>query len=393
MLGKNSKKRGISRSLNQGISRSADEENRERCLLEGADSLLRNRRNDRPKLTTGGVVSYFKEHELSLLQADKEGGFVGMSTSSFQEKTSSANMKNFESTTVKASKGALNKNGHQQRHQGNDPKERAASPATPPLSENSGEGIDSNLSSFSGDDSVEPIKLKVAQKLIWLVFGFGVIAVPTMAGKFEHFHCMNISKSESLVRIEGAMRHVLNIRPVYVLELNSPSPPVREPPSLDAVHFGKRRHVQGRSPLLLSVFVAIMVALSIGFALTVIFTKRSARRAQNTKLLQEARSLLSDPTTNKPKLTGIHDRLSASNNELSKVNDALEEHLVDEELEGKHVVAAEYNDKAISILAEGRCKIDGFRHGDSTAAAAPQNAKPSPSDVPTAIGPIWHANI
>ncbi|KAL1471629.1 hypothetical protein MTO96_039838 [Rhipicephalus appendiculatus] len=27
--------------------------------------------------------------------------------------------------------------------------------------------------------------------------------------------------------------------PVYVLELDSPSPPVREPPSLDAVHFGR----------------------------------------------------------------------------------------------------------------------------------------------------------
>ncbi|KAH8039080.1 hypothetical protein HPB51_005019 [Rhipicephalus microplus] len=94
-------------ALNQGISRRDDEENRERCLLEGADSLLRNRRNDRPKLTTGGVVSYFKQHELSLLQADKEGGFVVMSTSSFLDKASSAIMKNFESTIVKASKGGL----------------------------------------------------------------------------------------------------------------------------------------------------------------------------------------------------------------------------------------------------------------------------------------------
>ncbi|KAH8042438.1 hypothetical protein HPB51_023448 [Rhipicephalus microplus] len=91
-------------ALNRGVSRSADEENRERCLLQCADSLLRNRRNDHPELTTGGVVSYFKEHELSLLQTDKEDGFVVMSTSSFQDKASSAIMKNFESTTVKASK-------------------------------------------------------------------------------------------------------------------------------------------------------------------------------------------------------------------------------------------------------------------------------------------------
>ncbi|KAL1445577.1 hypothetical protein MTO96_044940 [Rhipicephalus appendiculatus] len=59
--------------------------------------------------------------------------------------------------------------------------------------------------------------------------------------------------------------------PVYVLELDSPSPPVREPPSLDAVHFGRRGHVQDRSALLLSVVVAMMAALSVGFALAVIF--------------------------------------------------------------------------------------------------------------------------
>ncbi|KAH8036391.1 hypothetical protein HPB51_000173 [Rhipicephalus microplus] len=116
-------------------------------------------------------------------------------------------------------------------------------------------------------------------------------------------------------------------------------------------------------------------------------TKRSARRAQDTKLLQEARSLLSYPTTDKPKLTGIYDHLSASNNELSKINDALEEHVADEDLEAEYVAAAEYKDKAISMLAEIRCKIDGLRHGDSTAAAAPQNENTSPSDVPTAIVP------
>ncbi|KAH8035916.1 hypothetical protein HPB51_011014 [Rhipicephalus microplus] len=116
-------------------------------------------------------------------------------------------------------------------------------------------------------------------------------------------------------------------------------------------------------------------------------TKRSARRAQNTKILQEAMSLLSYPTADKLKLTGIYDRLSANNNELSKINHALEEHITDKELKAEYVAAAEYNDKAISMLAEIRCKIDGLRHGDSTAAAAPQNANPSPSDVPTAIDP------
>ncbi|KAH7964504.1 hypothetical protein HPB51_027258 [Rhipicephalus microplus] len=116
-------------------------------------------------------------------------------------------------------------------------------------------------------------------------------------------------------------------------------------------------------------------------------TKRSARQAHNTKLLQEARSLLSDPTADKPKLTSIYDRLSASKNKLSKINDALEEHLAEQEFEAEYVAAAEYNNKAISMLAEILCNIDGLRDGDSTAAAAPQNGNTSPSGGPTAIGP------
>lgn len=116
-------------------------------------------------------------------------------------------------------------------------------------------------------------------------------------------------------------------------------------------------------------------------------TKRAARRAQNTKLIQEARSLLTDPTADNPKLTGIYDRLSASNSELSKINDALEEHLADEELEAEYVAAAEYNDQAISMLAEIRCRVADLGRGDSTAATAPQNATPSAPDAPTRIGP------
>ncbi|KAH7978782.1 hypothetical protein HPB49_006739 [Dermacentor silvarum] len=116
-------------------------------------------------------------------------------------------------------------------------------------------------------------------------------------------------------------------------------------------------------------------------------TKRSARRAQNTKILQEARLLLTDPTVDKPKLSGIFDRLYASNNELSKLNDALEEHIADDELEAEYVTAAEYNDQAISMLAEIRCKIDTLEREDSTAETASQNSSPTvPHDMPK-IGP------
>nr|XP_054923200.1 uncharacterized protein LOC129383035 [Dermacentor andersoni] len=66
-------------------------------------------------------------------------------------------------------------------------------------------------------------------------------------------------------------------RPVYVLELNSPSPPpVEEPASLDAVHFGRRGIVESRSTLILSAVVALLAILTIGFALAVIFREHTS---------------------------------------------------------------------------------------------------------------------
>lgn len=64
-------------------------------------------------------------------------------------------------------------------------------------------------------------------------------------------------------------------------------------------------------------------------------TMRSVRRTQNTKILPEAWSLLTDPAVDEAKLTGI-DCISASNSELSKLNSVLEEHLADE-LEAEYI--------------------------------------------------------
>ncbi|KAH7937922.1 hypothetical protein HPB49_017603 [Dermacentor silvarum] len=88
-----------------------------------------------------------------------------------------------------------------------------------------------------------------------------------------------------------------------------------------------------------------------------------------------------------PKRSGIFDLLSASNNELSKLNDALEEHIADDELEGEYVTAAEYNDQAISMLTEIRCKIDALERADSTAETASQNPSPTVPHAMPRIGP------
>lgn len=80
-------------------------------------------------------------------------------------------------------------------------------------------------------------------------------------------------------------------------------------------------------------------------------TTRSARLTQSTKLLQEARSLPTEPNTDNPKLTGFYDRFAASNDELLNINEAHEAHLADEKLETEYVAAAEYNNRAISMIA------------------------------------------
>lgn len=68
--------------------------------------------------------------------------------------------------------------------------------------------------------------------------------------------------------------------------------------------------------------------------------------------------LLPDSTMDKGKLSGIFDPLFASNDKLLKLNDALEEHITDDELEAEYIIpAAEQNDQAISMFAEIRCKI------------------------------------
>ncbi|XP_049520560.1 uncharacterized protein LOC125944255 [Dermacentor silvarum] len=64
--------------------------------------------------------------------------------------------------------------------------------------------------------------------------------------------------------------------PIYTLELNSPSPPVEEPASLDAVHFGRKGSIEDRSALILAVVVALLAVITIGFALAVIFTEHTS---------------------------------------------------------------------------------------------------------------------
>ncbi|XP_040065111.1 uncharacterized protein LOC120838993 [Ixodes scapularis] len=86
--------------------------------------------------------------------------------------------------------------------------------------------------------------------------------------------------------------------------------------------------------------------------------KRSARRAQNTRLINDADTILNDPQTDLGRLHAVKDRLSASNIELDRINEELEPLLPTTELENEYASVAEYQDHAIRVLAELRYKIE-----------------------------------
>lgn len=93
-------------TMNRRIADKAEDEGRERCLLEGVDSLKRTVRkgSPAPAESTQSVVKYFQNNDLVLLQADKDGGFVVLPSEAYGEKALQAVKKNFSPRKVVPSK-------------------------------------------------------------------------------------------------------------------------------------------------------------------------------------------------------------------------------------------------------------------------------------------------
>ncbi|KAH6935989.1 hypothetical protein HPB50_012167 [Hyalomma asiaticum] len=85
-------------AINRGISSRADQEGRERCLLEGVDA-LRKTATTMPakhvKDPTRKVVTFFNQNNLRLLQADRNGGFVVLKEEDFKRRADAAITNNF----------------------------------------------------------------------------------------------------------------------------------------------------------------------------------------------------------------------------------------------------------------------------------------------------------
>ncbi|XP_049274155.1 uncharacterized protein LOC125759434 [Rhipicephalus sanguineus] len=87
-------------------------------------------------------------------------------------------------------------------------------------------------------------------------------------------------------------------------------------------------------------------------------SKRTSRRSLNTRIINEARALLSDATATVDQLNAIYGRLKANNDELNQINQELESHIADEEFEQEYNTVVEYEDNATSVMSELLSKRD-----------------------------------
>ncbi|KAH6924052.1 hypothetical protein HPB50_010845 [Hyalomma asiaticum] len=79
---------------------------------------------------------------------------------------------------------------------------------------------------------------------------------------------------------------------------------------------------------------------------------RTSRRSVNTRLINEARALLSDETATADQLNTLYGRLKVNNDELNKINEELESYIADEEFVLEYNTVVEYEDSATSVMSE-----------------------------------------
>ncbi|KAK8756023.1 hypothetical protein V5799_001273 [Amblyomma americanum] len=83
-------------SVVRRISSKAQDDDKEWCISEGLDCLMRQKGTQKSvSEPTKDVIQYLRTNNLKLLVADKEGGFVVMSNSVYNEKVKMALRKNF----------------------------------------------------------------------------------------------------------------------------------------------------------------------------------------------------------------------------------------------------------------------------------------------------------
>ncbi|XP_029842866.2 uncharacterized protein LOC115326201 [Ixodes scapularis] len=110
-------------------------------------------------------------------------------------------------------------------------------------------------------------------------------------------------------------------------------------------------------------------------------TKRKVRRSQNTKIINEITTMLQSVAVDASSLENLRDGLVTSNEELRKVNEEIEPHISDSDLETDYITVAEYEDEVARTLSELRNKIARLQATPTTSATGADGDRGHPSQA------------
>ncbi|KAG0430874.1 hypothetical protein HPB47_022296 [Ixodes persulcatus] len=88
-------------------------------------------------------------------------------------------------------------------------------------------------------------------------------------------------------------------------------------------------------------------------------TKRGVKRAQNTKIINEATAGIE--TADRATLTAWLERLKVNKSALQALNAEIEEHVPEQDLVAEYTTVTEYDDEAIRVIALLGCKADTLK--------------------------------
>ncbi|XP_037558312.1 uncharacterized protein LOC119435583 [Dermacentor silvarum] len=109
--------------------------------------------------------------------------------------------------------------------------------------------------------------------------------------------------------------------------------------------------------------------------------KRSARRTQSTKIINEATTLLESGCNDRTAFSKVKDKLVASHDELRKINAELEDVIPVEDLEREYESAAHYDDQTLETLTRLQARLQDLSVGSTvlTPPSTTLNTPPTPT--------------
>ncbi|KAL1485082.1 hypothetical protein MTO96_010466, partial [Rhipicephalus appendiculatus] len=112
--------------------------------------------------------------------------------------------------------------------------------------------------------------------------------------------------------------------------------------------------------------------------------KRAARRAQSTRVINEATTLLQSDCLDRTTISKVIDKLVASRDELRKINAELEDVIPVEELETEYECAAHYDNQTLETLTCLRCRLEDLNIGNTRQTSASTTHHTSPVQMTAA---------